>query len=83
MEVRDAAVLTLDSSYVYDGVRLDLDALFRLHPMFLEVVSRLESVGERVQEMLRMLAGSAAPDIAPDSHCFEPYPCPYYAHCNP
>ena len=82
MDVRDAAVLTLDSSYVYDGVRLDLDALFRLHPMFLEAVSRLEPVGERVQEMLRMLAGSAAPDIAPDSHCFEPYPCPYYAHCT-
>ena len=78
MDVRDAAVLTLDSSYVYDGVRLDLDALFRLHPMFREAISRLDSVGVQ----LRMLAGPVAPDIAPDSHCFEPYPCPYYAHCT-
>ena len=81
MDMRDAAVLTLNSNYAYDGVRLDLDALFRSHPMFHEAVSRLDSIGAQVQEMLRMLAGSAAPDIAPDRHCFKPYPCPYYAHC--
>ena len=29
LDVRDAAVLTLDRGYVHDGERLDLDALFR------------------------------------------------------
>ena len=29
-----------------------------------------------------MLGGTAAPEIAPGDHCFEPYDCPYYAHCT-
>ena len=28
LDVREATVLTLNREYVYDGVRLDLDALF-------------------------------------------------------
>ena len=38
-------MLTLDRGYVYDGARLDLDALFRLHPIF-----------DRASAMLTMLA---------------------------
>ena len=32
--MRDAAVLTLNRDYVFDGMRLDLDALFTPHPVF-------------------------------------------------
>ena len=34
LDVRDAAVLTLNRDYVYDGVRLDWEALFAPHPVF-------------------------------------------------
>ena len=35
----------------------------------------LPEQGQRGEEL-------AAPDIAPDSHCFTPYPCPYHEHCT-
>ena len=82
LDVRDAAVLTLDRDYVYDGVTLDLDALFKLHPVFDEALELLDSVAAQVPELRGMLTRFAAPDIAPGDHCFEPYQCPYYSHCT-
>ena len=82
LDVREAGVLTLDRGYVYDGGRLDLDALFRLHPVYDEATARLDTVGGRVRDLQAMLAASTAPDIAPGDHCFVPYACPYYAHCT-
>ena len=82
LDVRDAAVLTLDRSYVYDGVRLDLDALFKVHPRFDEAAAHLDTVGVQVRTMQRMLAEPPAPDIAPGGHCFTPYLCPYHEHCT-
>ncbi len=82
LDVREAAVLTLDRSYVYDGVRLDLDSLFKLHPLFDEAAANLDVIGAQVRTMQRMLAGPAAPDIAPGGHCFTPYRCPYHEHCT-
>ena len=82
LDVREAGVLTLDRDYVYDGVRLDLDALFKLHPVFQRVNALIDNVSAQAREMQAMLAKRAAPDIAPGGHCFTPYPCPYYAHCT-
>ncbi len=77
LDVRDAGVLTLNRDYVHDGVTLDLDALFRLHPVWEEAWGFLDSMAAEVSQMKAMLSRSAAPD----SHCFEPYACPYHAHC--
>ncbi len=82
LDVRDAAVLTLNKGYVYDGVRLDVDALFKLRPVFEEATALLEGIGGEAREMQAMLSQSEAPAIAPGSHCFTPYGCPYYAHCT-
>ena len=82
LDVRDAGVLTLDRDYVHDGVTLDLDALFRLHPVLDEAQELAGSVAAQVAELQAMLSESAAPDVAPGDHCFEPYACPYYAHCT-
>ena len=82
LDVREVVVLTLDRDYVYDGARLDIDSLLRLHTVFGEASALLDSVDAGVHEMLAMLAEAAAPDIAPGEHCFTPYPCSYYAHCT-
>ena len=81
LDMRDATVLTLDRDYVYDGGTLDLDALFRLHPVFDEASQILDVMADELSEMQMMLTRSAAPDIAPGRHCFKPYECPYHAHC--
>ena len=82
LDVREAEVVTLNRDYVYDGIRLDLDALFKRHPVMDEVEALQEIVSFRVGEMLAMLARPAAPDISPGDHCFTPYDCPYYGHCT-
>ena len=82
LDVREVEVITLNRDYVYDGVRLDLDALFKRHPLTDEADALQNTVSARVGEMLAMLGGPAAPEIAPGDHCFTPYGCPYYAHCT-
>ena len=82
LDVREAELITLNRDYVYDGVRLDLDALFKRHPLMYEAETLQDSVADGVREMLAMLGGASAPEIAPGEHCFEPYDCPYYGHCT-
>ena len=82
LDVREAGVLTLDRDYVYEGGALNLDALFRLHPVLESTTELLDGVGEQVSEMQSMLSGPEAPDIGPGDHCFSPYSCPYYARCT-
>ena len=60
-------MLTLNRDYIYDGIRLDLDALFKFHPVLDETDALLESIGTDVVEMQAMLAADTAPDIAPQS----------------
>ena len=82
VDVRDAGVLTLNRDYVYDGIRLDLDALFKFHPVLDEADSLLQGVGTDISDMQAMLTADSAPDIQPGSHCLKPYLCPYYQHCT-
>ena len=81
LDVREAGVLTLNRDYVYDGERLDLDALFKLHPVLDQAECLLDSVVTGVREMQAMIEKRSPPDIVPGDHCFTPYSCPYYAHC--
>ena len=82
LDVREAAVLTLNRDYVYDGVRLDVHALFKPRPVLDEAAALLEGIGEEAREMRAMVTRSEAPVVATGKHCTSPYPCPYYAHCT-
>ena len=82
LDVRDAGVLTLNRDYVHDGATLDLEALFRFHPVLDEAQAYCDTVGVEVRGMQSMLSRTSAPDIAPDDHCFEPYECPFHTHCT-
>ena len=82
LDVRDAAVLTLNRDYVFDGVRLDFDALFVPHPVFDEALALRDTIGAQARDLRAMLARPAAPDVAPSEHCFTPKACPYHAHCT-
>ncbi len=82
LDVRDAGLLILNRGYVYDGVRLDVDALFKLHPVLEAATELLPAIGNEAAAMHTMLAAPAAPAVEPGEHCFKPYDCPYYAHCT-
>ncbi len=82
LDVRDAAVMTLDQNYVFDGKHLDLDRLFRLHGVFEQAESMRDTVAEQAREMRSLIASDVAPDIAPGDQCSVPYDCPYFAHCS-
>lgn len=82
LDVREAGVLTLDRDYVYDGKRLDLNALFKLHPVLDQAEALLDSVGGGVREMQAMIETLSPPAIEPGKHCSTPYSCPYFAHCR-
>ena len=82
LDVRDAVVMTLDRSYVYDGKNLDLDRLFQLHPVLEQCEELIDSVGEDARKMQSLISDSTPPDIEIGDHCFEPYECPYFAHCS-
>ena len=82
LDVRDAAVMTLDRSYVYDGKKLDLDRLFQLHPVLEQCQKITDTVGEDARKMQSLISESSPPDIEIGDHCFEPYECPYFAHCS-
>ena len=47
LDVREAAVLTLDREYVHDGVWLDLDALFQLHTVLDEATAQRIRLSDR------------------------------------
>ena len=82
LDVRDAAVMTLDRSYVYDGKKLDLDRLFQLHPVMEQCEILIDAVGEDARKMQSLISDSTPPDMEIGDHCFDPYECPYFAHCS-
>lgn len=82
LDIREAEVLVLNRDYVYDGLKLDVNALYKSY----SVLDRAEALLDRVQAdssaMLGVLESSQAPDIIPGPHCFSPFKCPYFHHCT-
>ena len=79
--VKRAGVLTLNRNYVYDGEALDVEQLFVFHDLTEAAGAMLDDIGDGVERFQGMLAGDA-PLISPGAHCFDPYDCPFYAHCT-
>ena len=82
LEVNEAAVLTLNRDYVYEGGDLDVDRLFKIHPVLDEAEELLKQIDSQVSELQAMLRRSEAPEVSTSDHCFDPYECPFYDHCT-
>lgn len=81
LPVREAGVLTLDPDYVYDGVSLDPDRLFRDHDRSEAVEALAPGIEGLVAAQQAILAAQAPPAVSPGPHCLEPGLCPFHAHC--
>ena len=82
LRVRQIAVATLNSEFVYagdgryEGLLVETDVTER-------VQERTLSVGERVIAARRTLAALDEPAVAVGTHCGAPHECDFYAHCAP
>jgi len=88
--VLTGAGLTLDTTclmhvntgYVYPGGERDLAQLFREEDLTREAQERQPDIPARLAAMRQTLAAPTPPTIAPDDHCFAPYECAFWEHCN-
>ncbi|MCY3541431.1 MAG: DUF2779 domain-containing protein [Gammaproteobacteria bacterium] len=82
LDVREATVMTLDRSYVYDGKTLDLERLFKFHDVMEQCETILDSVNGNARMMQTLIGTEEPPNIQTGNHCYTPYDCPYYEHCS-
>jgi len=75
-------LMHIDTTYVYQGGQVDLQALFAIQDVSEIVASRRGQVPERLAGMRSALIDSQPPAIDPDGRCHSPYECPFWAHCT-
>ena len=83
LTIRKVYIVTLDSSYVYQGGEYELEKLFRAEDITSPVRDYLSGpFGDKLAEMKRTLAATDIPAIDIGKHCSQPYECPFFAHCR-
>lgn len=74
-------LMHVNNQYVYHGGELDLEQLFTVQDLTVQVAGRLVEVPSRLAAMKMMLVEPSAPAIEPDNHCHQPYDCPFWDYC--
>lgn len=75
-------LMHLNTQYVFLGGALNLEDMFALDNMTVEVQARRQRVQPQLEEMWKALQQPLPPAIAPDGHCYQPYECPFWDHCT-
>ena len=81
IKLRKKMLLTVDNGYVYDGVQVDTQKLFKLHDRTEQVTAAAPGTRSTLRRMQEVVAGPV-PKIEPASHCHVPYDCPFWDHCT-
>ena len=82
LKISRAGILHINNQYVYDGLLLDLKALFAFKDLTDQVNAMQPQIPARLAALKAMLANSDAPDIKPSRHCSKPYDCEFWDHCT-
>ena len=82
IEVESCVLMHINTQYRYLGGDIDLQEMFSLATVTEEVTARQPLIQPQLEDMWTMLGNSAPPSIVPDSHCFQPYECPFWNHCT-
>ena len=75
-------LMHLNTQYVFLGGTLNLEEMFAVDNMTVEVQARRQRVQPQLNEMWNALKKPLAPEIVPDGHCYQPYECPFWDHCT-
>ncbi len=81
VKVNRVFVVTIDSSYVFNGV-LDLHKLFRVTDVTPLVDEEIKRVEESLKEAQRVMASKEEPNIAVFEGCNDPYACAFFGYCT-
>jgi hypothetical protein len=82
LKISRAGILHINNQYVYDGLSLDLKALFAFKDLTDHVKAMQPEIPARLAALKAILANSGAPDIKPSRHCSRPYDCEFWDHCT-
>jgi hypothetical protein len=82
LSISRTGILHINNQYVYDGLRLDLNALFAFKDLTDQVKAMQPEIPDHLAALKTMLANSDAPDIKPSRHCSRPYDCEFWDHCT-
>ena len=82
ISLRGAALMHVNTEYVYDGKKLRLDNLFTFVDVLADARELQAQVPLRLKEMRAALARSSPPDVDAGDHCVTPYQCEFFSLCN-
>jgi Domain of unknown function(DUF2779) len=82
VRLRSVEIVHADRDYVRGDDGIDWQRFFRRADVSAETAALLPDVPARIRALRRVLAKTAAPDVEPSLHCFDPYDCEFWAHCT-
>ena len=80
LPVARTSLALIDSTFVYEG-NGDYGGLFHEIDVTADVDALLASVPDIVEGARATLASLEEPERKVGSHCTDPFPCPFFAHC--
>tara|TARA_A100001015_G_scaffold305713_1_gene398828 strand:- start:1643 stop:3118 length:1476 start_codon:yes stop_codon:yes gene_type:complete len=75
-----ASLVNINNEYIYDGIKLNIQELFKVEDFTQEMLIKAKHVPHLVNQMSQVLAGSE-PDVDIGPHCKKPYECDFKDHC--
>jgi predicted RecB family nuclease len=81
LQIDRVFLMHLNNEYVYDGKRLDLEALFSSSDLTEGAIAYQEEIPSLLASLKEMLAASDPPVMTPSKHCNRPYGCEFWEYC--
>ena len=82
LKINRVFLLLINSQYIYDGNRLDLDNFFYFSDVTEQALLIQGEISLRINEQKKMLNSSVAPVIQPSRHCTTPFTCEFWEYCT-
>lgn len=79
-KVKKACLININNEYVYDGIKQQLEELFKTEDFTQEMLTKAKHVPNLIKQMQVVLEeGEPSLNIGP--HCKKPYECDFKAYC--